>query len=547
MGRNPFQSALIGGLMLMLLSRVGLAQEVGPEITPLPRTLPGTAQDQNGAPPRATLGAPVPSQATTSLDDLIRLSLDSNPTLKQTALEIKVKEGKRLQVGLYPNPVLIGVFDELGDRTSTGGVNNYPVINQEVVVAGKLKLNRSVAQKEVDQATLALLYQRYQLLANVRKGYFTVLTLQRRVEVLEELKGLADRAYENAERLYKGQQIAKLEVLQFSIVRNRLAATLAAAQQEWRASWQQLTAIMGTPGLPQVKLSGSLEAALPEYNFALARDAVARYHPQVRSAEIGVTKAQIALRRADVEKYPNIILGTGYTRQNQNKSDDFRFEFAMPIPVFDRNQGNVLSAKAQLSQAVAEVGKTQNQLINELANAFGRYASARNRSEYYRKGILEDAKESFRLSVLAFRGGQFEYLRVLQAQQFIVEAELEYLQYLSEAWVAASEISGLLLQECWPPTPLTAQTSEGKQGQSDGETGQGGQGRQSGAGGGPAVLPGLGALPGGGLPQFDPGLGQPGGGLPSGGAAPGPNQPQLTPGQMQRPSGGLGGSGGSSS
>jgi cobalt-zinc-cadmium efflux system outer membrane protein len=53
----------------------------------------------------------------------------------------------------------------------------------------------------------------------------------------------------------------------------------------------------------------------------------------------------------------------------------------------------------------------------------------------------------------AFKGGQFEYPRVIQAQRAVAEARLELNKSLGEAWQAAAELSGLLLEEWWPGPP----------------------------------------------------------------------------------------------
>lgn len=96
----------------------------------------------------------------------------------------------------------------------------------------------------------------------------------------------------------------------------------------------------------------------------------------------------------------------------------------------------------------------ENDHLSRLATAFGEYAAARQRINRYRDSILPDARELFRLAQEAFKGGQFEYLRVLQAQRAVAEADLEYVRALAEGWRAASEIAGLLLlEEYWPELP----------------------------------------------------------------------------------------------
>jgi cobalt-zinc-cadmium efflux system outer membrane protein len=88
-----------------------------------------------------------------------------------------------------------------------------------------------------------------------------------------------------------------------------------------------------------------------------------------------------------------------------------------------------------------------------VANAARTLASAQRRAEAYRVDILPRAEETYDLSLKAFKGGQFEYLRVIQAQRSVAEARLAYNTALGQAWKAAAELSGLLMEEVWPPPP----------------------------------------------------------------------------------------------
>jgi cobalt-zinc-cadmium efflux system outer membrane protein len=396
------------------------------------------------------LPPPRPAPAALGLPDLLRLSLEQNPALRQASLDIEAAQGRAVQAGLYPNPTVSVTADELGDRQGPGGIITAPQVNQEIVTAGKLHLSRSVAQREVDQASLALLRQRYALFTVVRQGYFEVLAVRRRIEVLNELVHLATESYENAQELRQKNFIADIDLLPFEVELNRLQADLDAAQREQAAAWGRLAASVGVPDLPPTSLRGSLDAALPDYDFEPAHALVREAHPEVRSAQVGVTRAQLALRRAEVEPIPNVTVGAGYVRQNQNQSDDLMLQVGVPVPLFNRNQGNIRSAQAELGRAIQEVSRVQNELSSRLWTAFGQYAAARQRAARYRTAVVPAATRAYRLAVEAFRGGQFEYLRVLQAQRSVAEANLEYIRALSEAWRAASEIAGLLLEEHWP-------------------------------------------------------------------------------------------------
>ncbi len=213
---------------------------------------------------------------------------------------------------------------------------------------------------------------------------------------------------------------------------------------------QRLAANVGVPSLPCLPILGSLEIPAPCYELEPARRAMLDIHPDVKSARVGVERARLVLQRAQVEPIPNVTVGAGYVRQNQNKSDDWVIGVSVPVPLWNRNQGNIQAAQAQVAKAGQRVGRVENELTERLATAFGMYASARQRADRYRVDLLPRAREAFQLSRAAYQGGQFEYLRVIQAQRAVGEADLEYNRALGELWRAASEIAGLLLEDEWP-------------------------------------------------------------------------------------------------
>lgn len=409
--------------------------EPGEQIPPLPET-PTTA--------------PQELQESLGLSDLLRISLEQNPELRQANLQVQVASGHAVQAGLYPNPTVSAEGSEMGHRDGPAGFISAPLVSQELVTGGKLRLSQEVGQREVDQARLRLLGQRFALYTAVRRGYFDVLAAQRRIEIYSELVDLASKATETTETLVKGRQAAPLDLIQMRVEMNRFQAELDAARQERTAAWRRLAAAMGVPDLPETTVRGALDSTWPDYDFHTAAHRVMECHPDILAARIGITRAQLALHRARVEAIPNVNFGVGYERDNVDNQNQWAFRASLPIPLFNRNQGNVQAASAEVGRAVAEVERAQNVLVGHLATAFGRYTAARQRADHYRTSILPDAQNAYQLALAAFEGGQFEYLRVLQAQRVVAETKLEYVRALTELWLAASDIAGLLLEEEWP-------------------------------------------------------------------------------------------------
>ena len=390
----------------------------------------------------------VPTEAppVLGLDDLLRMSLDQNPALRQAGLDIGAAEGRALQAGLKPNPRVEVNGEEIG---RLGGFHTIEV-SQEIVTANKLGLSRAVGLKEVDQATLTLMLRRTELLTTVRQGYFEILALQRRVEALGELVGLASQAYENARKVLGAGEAAKPESLQFQIELDRLKTDLDAARRDRAAAWRRLTAAMGVSNLPLTTLAGSLEAPPPDIDFEQARAAMLELHPDARLAQVGIARAQLVLKRAEAETVPNVTVAGGYTYSVIDHENQGTYHVSLPIPFYNRNQGNILAAQQEVNRALQEIARVQNDLDGRLGAAVEQYAAARERAERYRTSILPAARESYRLTLLAFQGGQSDYLRVLQSQRAIGDANLTYIQALADQWRAGSEIAGLLLQDGWP-------------------------------------------------------------------------------------------------
>ena len=391
------------------------------------------------------------------LADLIAAGLARNPRLAQAGFAVDEARGRALQAGLYPNPTVEIVGDELADRQGPAGILALPRVTQEIVTADKLGLDRAAVGREADQAELAMRTRRYALIADIRAAYFDVLTVQRRIDILRQVVDLAEQSVRQTEKLLKAQQVARLDLIQLEVQAERLRADLDATEYELPAAFRRLAAVVGVSEFPDGRVAGTLGDVLPAYELDRVLAYVLAVHPDMTAAQVGVKRAQLLLRRATVEPIPNVTVSAAYIRQNQNDSNDFGLSVGMPVPVWDRNQGGIQAARANLGRAIQDVGRVENALTTQVATAYRQFVIATHQAERYRDAILPRAKETYELSLKAYQGGQFEYLRVLEAQRTLAEANLEYLRLLGEAWKAASTLSGLTLEDAWPPVPLTEQ------------------------------------------------------------------------------------------
>lgn len=396
---------------------------------------------------REALQATVP----VTLAELESLAIQQNPQLARASYIVAASQGRAEQAGLYPNPTVGVTFDELGDRTGPGGVNTLPLVTQEIVTAGKLQLSQAAALRQVNQETWKLMSRKFDMLADIRTKYYDALEVQTRILILQKMVSIAERSVEQADELLEAKQVARLDVVQLEIEVERLRTDLEAAERQLPGTYRNLAAAVGDPNLMIEAVDGELSDLIPIYDLNSVQSLVLSTHPDVNAARQGVERNRLLVQRARKEPIPNVTLDAGYVRQNQNRSNDFRIGASVIVPLWNRNQGNIRAAEAEHCEAIQQIRMAETELTDRLSLAIRDYAAAQRRADRYATSILPRAKETLDLSRKAYQGGEFEYLRILEAQRAFAQAYLDYVRALGDGWKAAATLSGLTLEESWPP------------------------------------------------------------------------------------------------
>jgi len=160
-----------------------------------------------------------------------------------------------------------------------------------------------------------------------------------------------------------------------------------------------------------------------------------------------LARAQSALQRARVEPIPDI--NTQFMVQFDNATEDTiaGVQMGIPLPIWNRNQGGIRQAEAEITQARRNADRVELNLKQRLAAAFQEYSTARSQAETYSTQILPKAKETFDLVQRGYRLGELGYLDLLNAQRTYSQTNLAYLDALGALWRSWAEIEGLLLSD----------------------------------------------------------------------------------------------------
>ncbi|MHB8899398.1 MAG: TolC family protein [Thermoguttaceae bacterium] len=424
---------MIGAAALVLGQAAAQPPELPAPPAPMPQELRMAAPSWEGQP--AATGV--------TLAELEDLALRCNPSLAQAAARVTAARGHCIQVGLYPNPVAGYIGAEMGNEGRAGQQGGF--LSQEVVTAGKLELNRSVAAQELRQAQYAWEMQRQRILTDVRRSFYDVLVAQRTVELTDQLASLSQESVKTIQTMMQALEAARGDILQARVEADTAKVLADKARNRYTAAWRNLAAVVGTSGMEPTPLAGDLHENLPQFTWDDTVARLATQSPQLASARAGVARARAALNRECAGRVPNIDLQAAVQYDNATEDTFATLEVGVPIPVYNRNQGNILRAQAELVAAQQETQKVELALYQRLAVVFEQYNNARDLVEKYSRDILPNAEESLKLTNSGYKQGEYGYLSVLTAQRTYFQTSLTYLDALRELRDSAATIEGNLL------------------------------------------------------------------------------------------------------
>ncbi|HEX4379421.1 MAG TPA: TolC family protein [Candidatus Acidoferrum sp.] len=388
-----------------------------------------------------------------TLEQVQNIASQNNPTLRQAEAEIRAAKARQQQAGLYPNPTVGYTGDEIRGGSVGGGKEGF-FVQQTIVTGGKLRLSREVFGKQAQLATIEADEQRIRVESAVRMAFIRVLSAQEMLDARRDLAKISQDDVETQRRLFNTGQADETELLDAEVMAER--ARIAARMQEntLREEWRSLTSVIGQPELPMSTVSGELATGWPELNEEAAVEAITNQSPAVKIAETAAAHAQSRLARALKEPIPDITVRAGMEYNNElleglpfAKGWEGIAEVSIPIPIWNRNQGDTAASRAEIDRAEQEKRRIALTLRDRAASAVDQYANAKLMATEYRDAILPRAKKSYGLMTEKYGLMLASYPRVLESERKLYELQLEYIAALEGVWTNGIALQGYLLTD----------------------------------------------------------------------------------------------------
>jgi len=395
------------------------------------------------APARAENSSIAPNHTTPAA--LVRQALANNPELKFYAAEISAAKGTLKTAGTIRNPELNttagykNARDNFGGPSGEGGAWSVSV-NQTFEYPGRIALRKAIAKGDVNLAEIHLQQFRLTLAARVRTLAYSILIARDRSmaarEVADRFQGLSDVL---AQRPPAGvtplleTRIIDANMLNFR--RQEREAVLAA-----KTVAAELNQLCGRPADATLQVSAGelnlLEMSLQTLVGAARANA---FDIRIRQRELAQQGFKVALARN--ERFPAIAVGPYYSQENAaDKEQQAGIGISLPLPLWDRNVGNIETSKAREQLAQASLLTTQREVERRVTQSAATFEAKREEIAKWQVDTIAKFREAAKLADRNYRLGavalpvyvetQKQYLEIAGALQDMKKDALQAAQEL---------------------------------------------------------------------------------------------------------------------
>jgi outer membrane protein, heavy metal efflux system len=422
--------------------------------TKIPFSSYGAANSQ-AAPPSGqsvpTPGAGVPrsdrpAATQITLEQAISLALANSPTIKAARTQIQQNQAQEITANLRPNPVLswdsqfIPIFSGNFSTDTLSNLQQFDIGVGYLFERGRKRQNRLQAARDQTAVTAAQVADTERTLVfNVAQQFIDVLLANSTLQfALEDLRSFQETVNISAER-YRAGDISEGDYLKIQLQLLQFQTDVSSARVAKVQALGSLRQLVGYASLPHdYDCAGDLAylpltAALPD----LQAKALAE-RPDLQAAKKGVKAAssQISLAKADAKVDVNASASFSHVSGASSTS----LFFNVPLPFFNRNQGEIARTKYALTGAELTARAAEDTVMTDVTNAYESASTNQEVVKLYVSGYLKQAQDSRDISQYAYKGGAATLLDFLDAERSYRSTQLAYRQALAAYMLSLEQL-----------------------------------------------------------------------------------------------------------
>ena len=376
------------------------------------------------------------STRTLTVDEAVREAIASNLDLAAARYDISVAEARQITARLRPNPVMTLSADHLDllgtgyNTTNNAGPNEYSYRTDFILERG----GKRAARMELASAAKSVAELRFRdamrrLAFEVESGFVDVqLAKENLALATDNLRSLNGIVSVNTERVRTGD-LAAVELNRSQVAAMQYQTAVRQAELQLRQAKNQLRLLLGRPELLEdFDISGPIRREERPVNLQEVRTHAFSQRPDLLEVRQTQARNQADLRLQLAQGKIDYTAGAEYRRQQapSGMGNSLGFFFSAPLPVFNRNQGEVARAQQEIAQAATQVRAIEARVNGEVTGAWQQYSTSRELLEDIEKRVLEKAGDVRQTTEYSYRRGEATLVEFLDAQRAFNEVTQSY-------------------------------------------------------------------------------------------------------------------------
>ncbi|EEF26533.1 Cobalt-zinc-cadmium resistance protein czcC precursor, putative [Ricinus communis] len=374
-----------------------------------------------------------------TLTEALRLALSANPDLSIVLRERDAMDGVRVQAATRPNPSISTLMEDTRNSNRQTAV----LLDQPIELGNKRDNRIKSADIRIEAANSDIAIKKAEIYAKVHAAFYDVLAAQERLSLAQASLEVARKAKDAASKRVQAGKVSPVEETKSRVAESGIRIEANQAISTLNVARNRLTALWGNAYPTTLRAVGEIEniPTIPSWQD-LSRMLDDAPYIQRAKLEIDVRQAQVGIEHS--KQTPDLMLVFGAKRNEELGLTQAVLGFSIPIPVFDRNQGNLQSAVSRVDKARDELTAFTVQMETQLNSAYERLNMARQSVETLKQEILPGAQSAFDAAAKGFEFGKFNFLDVLDAQRTLFQSRSQYINALQDAHQAVAEIQRIL-------------------------------------------------------------------------------------------------------
>lgn len=365
--------------------------------------------------------------ANISLLQALELAEQNHPQLRAGSAQVDVARAGMITAKAYPNPEAgfrAGGQDYRVPGNVRGFVSTYQ-FSQPLELGPLRPARMEVADRGRVSSELALDATRLAVLSNVRRTFYQALRKREEIGILNENLRLVEEFRKRLQVRVDVGEAGRLELYRADaeVATARTAAN--SARLQYVAGLSQLRAAIGTAFDPNLSIEGAVDPAVTLPPLEELRKEMIGRHPMLRFARSEIERSESRLKYEVALKRPQPSLVVEVDRPPDVPI--YRAGINIPLPFWNKREGPIAEATAQIRQTRALAESNELQLLAALGSAYERYQLATTQLELFEQGLLQEAEAGLRAAETAYRLGERGILEVLDAQRVLRTVRLDLL------------------------------------------------------------------------------------------------------------------------